>query len=102
MSRARRISPRAAARRSWLIDVLLAIAIALVVLTLCAGLGIAAVIAVLTLVAIGIWFALEAVVRALGRRRAARQASAERGPDLVARQRRREARSARASQSDPR
>lgn len=68
MSRARGISPRAAARRSLLVDALCAIAIALVALTLCAGLGIVGVIAVLTLIAIGLWFAAEAVVHALKRR----------------------------------
>jgi len=100
VSRARRISPRAAARRSLLVDALCAIAVALAVLTLSAGLGIVGVIAVLTLIAIGLWFAIEALVRAIRRRRDSRYASAGRGPDIAARQRRRAARSARASQSD--
>jgi hypothetical protein len=72
VSRARRISPRAAARRSLLVDALCAIAIALAALALSAGLGIVGVIAVLTLLAIAIWFAIEALVRTLKSRSAAR------------------------------
>lgn len=68
MSRARRISPEAAARRALLIDGLCALTLALAALTLCAGLGIVGVIAVLTLAAIGLWFATEALVHALKRR----------------------------------
>lgn len=68
MNRARRISPEAAARRAFLIDALCAIALAIAALTLCAGLGIVGVIAVLTLIAIGLWFATEALVHALKRR----------------------------------
>ena len=96
----RRISRKAAARRSLLVDALCALALALVALTLSAGLGIVGVIAVLTLIAIGLWFAIEALVRAIRGHRDSRYASAERGPDIAARQRRRAARSARASQSD--
>lgn len=68
VSRPRRISPRPAARRALLIDALCAIALALLVLTLAAGLGIVGVIAVLTLIAIGVWFATEALVHTLKRR----------------------------------
>ena len=68
MNRVRRISPGAAARRALLLDVLCAIALALAVLTFCAGLGIVGVIAVLTLIAIGFWFAAEALLRGLKRR----------------------------------
>lgn len=100
VSRPRRISPKAAARRSLLIDALCAIALAFLLLTLAAGLGIVGVIAVLTLTVIGISFAIEALVRAFRRPGGAPRANAERGPDLAARQRRRAARSARASQSD--
>lgn len=72
VSRPRRISPRAVARRSLLVDGLCAIAIALVALTLCAGLGIVGVIAVLTLLAIAVWFAIETLIHALKRRSAPR------------------------------
>ncbi|HWI97346.1 MAG TPA: hypothetical protein VNS60_14900 [Solirubrobacterales bacterium] len=68
MSRPRRISAEAAARRALLVDALCAIALALVALTFCAGLGIVGVIAVLTLIAIGLWFATEALVHTLKRR----------------------------------
>jgi hypothetical protein len=68
VNRARRISPGAAARRALIIDALCAIALALAALSLCAGLGIVGVIAVLTLIAIGLWFATEALFRALKRR----------------------------------
>jgi type VI protein secretion system component VasK len=100
VSRPRRISPKAAARRSLLVDVLCAIALTLAALTFSAGLGIVGVIAVLTLIAIGLWFAIEALVRAIRRPGGAPRAPADRGPDLAERQRRRAARSARASQSD--
>lgn len=72
MNRARRISAEAAARRALLIDALCAIALALAALILCAGLGIVGVIAVLTLLAIAAWFAIEALVHALKRRSAPR------------------------------
>lgn len=68
MSRARRISPGAAARRSFLGDVFCGIAIALVTVTVCAGIGIVGVVALLTLLAIGLWFAIEALAQALKRR----------------------------------
>lgn len=72
MNRPRRISPEAAAWRTLLIDALCAIALALAVLIFCAGLGIVGVIAVLTLLAIAVWFAIEALVHALKRRSAPR------------------------------
>lgn len=72
VTRARRISPAAAARRSLLVDTLCAIVLALAVLTLCAGLGIVGVVAVLTLIAIGLWFAAEALVHTLRRRASSR------------------------------
>jgi hypothetical protein len=72
VNRARRISPEAAARRSLLVDALCAIALAFAVLILCAGLGIVGVIAVLTLLAIAVWFAIEALVHRLKRRSASR------------------------------
>jgi hypothetical protein len=68
VNRARRISPEAAARRAFLVDALCALALAIAVLILCAGLGIVGVIAVLTLLAIAVWFAIEALVHALKRR----------------------------------
>jgi len=68
VNRGRRISAEAAARRALLIDVLCALALAIAALTLCAGLGIVGVIAVLTLIAIGLWFAIEALINALKRR----------------------------------
>lgn len=70
MSRTRRISPGAAARRALLVDTLCAIALALAVLTLCAGLGVVGVIAVLTLIAITLWRAIEALIHTLKRRAA--------------------------------
>jgi hypothetical protein len=72
VSRARRISPEAATRRTLLLDALCAVGLALAALILCAGLGIVGVIAVLTLLAIAIWFAIEALVHALKRRSAPR------------------------------
>jgi len=68
VNRARRISPEATARRALLVDALFALALAIAALTLCAGLGIVGVIAVLTLIALGLWFATEVLVHALKRR----------------------------------
>ena len=59
----RDITPGAAARRALLADVLLAIALALVVLTLAAGVGIAAVLALPTILVLLAWVAIEALVR---------------------------------------
>jgi hypothetical protein len=72
VSRGRRISPGVAARRTLLVDSLCAIALALAALILCAGLGIVGVIAVLTLLAIAVWLAIEALVHTLKRRSAPR------------------------------
>jgi NhaP-type Na+/H+ or K+/H+ antiporter len=68
----RDISPAAAARRSLLADSLGALALAAAALILCAGLGIVGVISLVTLLAIGPWFAIEARAKRLRRRRHAR------------------------------
>jgi hypothetical protein len=65
----RRISPGARARRALLVDTLLALALALVLLQLAAGLGVVAAIAVPALLAGLVWIGVERlVVRARHRR----------------------------------
>lgn len=67
------ITPGAAARRAALGDLLGATALAVGALIFCAGLGIVGVIALLTLLLLLPWFAVEAVARRLRRRRAAKR-----------------------------
>jgi hypothetical protein len=67
------ITPGAAARRRLLADLLGAIALCGAALIFCAGLGIVGVIAVLTLLLLSPWFAIEAIARRLHRRRGAKQ-----------------------------
>lgn len=65
----RDITPGAAARRSLLADLLIAIAIALVALQLAAGVGIVGFFAILALLALVIWLGVEAAIRGATRRR---------------------------------
>jgi predicted RND superfamily exporter protein len=72
----RDISPGAAARRSLLADLLVAIALALLAFQLAAGIGVVAVVALLTILALVLWIGVEATIhRASRRRRAGRQKS---------------------------
>jgi hypothetical protein len=61
----RDISEGAAERRSLLADLLAAIAIALLVIALTAGLGVVAIIAIPTLLVLAAWIGVEAVLRRL-------------------------------------
>jgi uncharacterized protein (DUF58 family) len=76
----RNISPAAAARRSLLVDLPIAIALAALFFQLAAGIGVVAVFALLTLVALSSWIAIEAVVRRTSRRRKAARQSTKRKP----------------------
>jgi hypothetical protein len=64
----RDITPGAAARRSLLADLLIAIAIALVALQLAAGIGVVGFFATLALLALLVWLGVEAAIRRLRRR----------------------------------
>jgi hypothetical protein len=76
----REISRGAAARRALLADLLIALALALAAFMLAAGIGIVAVIALLTLVALLLWVVVEAVLRQTSLRgRARRGAGAPEG-----------------------
>jgi hypothetical protein len=66
----REISAGAAARRALLADLLIAIAIAVVVTSLAAGLGVVAIFALPTLLVVLLWIGVERLVRrAAGARR---------------------------------
>jgi hypothetical protein len=65
----REISPGAAARRTLLADVLIALAVALLAFLLAAGIGIVAFVALPTLLVLLAWIATEAAVRGARRRR---------------------------------
>jgi hypothetical protein len=75
----RDISPGTAARRSLLADSLAAIALALLTLQLAAGIGVVAILALLTIAVIVLWIALEAAVHRLRRR--GREPRRERHPE---------------------
>ena len=66
----RDISPGAAARRSLLADLLIAIAIAFLAQQLAAGIGVVGFFAVLALLALLIWIGVEAAIRRAARHRA--------------------------------
>jgi hypothetical protein len=66
----RDITPGQAARRALLADLVIAIVVAVAVLSLTAGLGIAAVIALPTLLIVLAWIGIEALVRRARRRKA--------------------------------
>jgi hypothetical protein len=74
------ISPGAAARRSLLADLLAAIGVAALVLLLAAGIGVAGVLALSTLLVLLAWIAIEGMARRLGRRRRAGSATAHDHP----------------------
>jgi hypothetical protein len=65
----REISPGAAARRTLLADVLIAIGIALLAFVLAAGIGIVAFVALPTLLVLLAWITIEAAARGVRRRR---------------------------------
>ncbi len=67
----RDISPGAAARRTLLADVLIALGIALLAFLLAAGIGIVAFVALPTLLVLLAWIATEAAARAVRRRSSA-------------------------------
>lgn len=69
MSLPRDISPGTAARRSLLTDLLVAGAIALLAFQVAAGIGVVGFIALLTILAIVIWIAVEAAIHRATKRR---------------------------------
>ncbi len=56
------ITPGAAARRSFLADLLIALALAVLAISLAAGIGIVGFGAILVLLTLLVWFGIEAVV----------------------------------------
>jgi uncharacterized membrane protein len=64
----RDISPGTAARRSLLADLLVAIVLALLTFQLAAGIGVVGFLALLTVLVLVLWIAIEAAIRKLGRR----------------------------------
>lgn len=67
------ITPGAAARRAFLADVLIALALTALALVLAAGIGIVGFGALLVLLSLLLWFAVEAVVVRVNRRRGSRR-----------------------------
>jgi hypothetical protein len=61
----REISPGTRARRSLLADLLVAIALALLAIQLAAGIGVVGFLAVLTILVLVLWIAVEAAIRKL-------------------------------------
>jgi hypothetical protein len=80
VSLSRRISPAAAARRSLLVDLLVAIALAALAFQLAAGVGVVGVFALLTLLGLTAWIAIEAAIQRASRRRGTAQQAAGRRP----------------------
>jgi uncharacterized membrane protein len=80
-----RISPRARARRALLFDLVVAVAIALVVLQVTAGLGVVAFFGLPLLLVLLLWLGIEAGVRRLRRRRRGRRAGGRDRTDAAAR-----------------
>jgi uncharacterized membrane protein len=64
----RDISPGTAARRSLLADLLVAIALALLAFQLAAGIGVVGFLALLTILVLVLWIAVEAAIRKVMRR----------------------------------
>ena len=78
----RDISPGTAARRSLLVDVLIALSFALLAFQLAAGVGVVGFIALLTTLVLLVWIGVEAAVRRQGRRGKRRgRGRADRKPD---------------------
>lgn len=75
----REISPAAASRRSFLADVVIALVLAVLAIVLAAGIGIVGIGAVLTLLALLVWFGIEAVAVRLKRRHRRRASAPEVG-----------------------
>jgi hypothetical protein len=78
VSRPRRISPAAAARRSLLVDLLVAIVLAALAFQLAAGVGVVGVFALLTLLVLTVWIAIEATMQSASRRRGTTRRAARR------------------------
>jgi len=70
----RDISPGTGARRSLLADLFVALVIALLAFQLAAGVGVVGFVALLTILVLILWIAVEAAIRKLGRRRTIRRA----------------------------
>ena len=71
----RDISPGAASRRALLADLLIALTLAALAITLAAGIGVVGIFGLLVLLCGLLWIATEAAVRALSRRRRRRHAA---------------------------
>ena len=69
----RHVTPAAAARRAWLADLLAALAITTVALLLATGIGVVAFFALLTLIVLLSWLAIESLLARLRRRSAPRR-----------------------------
>lgn len=65
----RNVSPAAEARRSWLIDVTLGFAVALLAIIVAAGIGVVGFIALLCAIVLAAWFLIEGGLRRARRRR---------------------------------
>jgi hypothetical protein len=76
----RDISPGTAARRSLLADLLAAIAIALLAFQLAAGVGVVGFLALLTILGLALWIAVEAAIREGARRKKVRGARSQERP----------------------
>ncbi|HEY2334086.1 MAG TPA: hypothetical protein VGH58_03640 [Solirubrobacterales bacterium] len=72
MSLPRDISPGTAARRSLLADLLVALALALLAFQLAAGIGVVGFLALLTILVLVLWIAIEATIRRVARRKSKR------------------------------
>jgi uncharacterized membrane protein len=76
----RDISPGTAARRSLLADLLVAIALTLLAFQLAAGIGVVGFLALLTILVLVFWIAVEAAIRRLGQCRKTRKTRRQRRP----------------------
>jgi hypothetical protein len=75
----RDISPGTAARRSLLADLLAAIALALLAFQLAAGIGVVGFLALLTILVLVLWIAVEATIHRVARRKRAGRSRHDRG-----------------------
>jgi hypothetical protein len=69
----RNVSPAAARRRSWLIDVVLGILVGVVAITVAAGIGVVGFFALICALVVVPWYLVEGALRARRRRRARRR-----------------------------
>jgi hypothetical protein len=65
----REISPGARSRRAFFADLLIAIALGAITISLAAGIGVVGFLALLILLVLSVWIGLEAAIRSLLRRR---------------------------------